>query len=132
MRKIPFIILFSLLFAGLAFALSYKQYDMIEGNANGTVDQTQAVSMEYPHTRVVFDYVSGADMATTPMTVYYQILDRGDWISAGSPDLNGTTESDLVIDIDTEGITDVKLSGNATCNATIFQWEDGMAQKFWQ
>ena len=111
-----------------AQAMNFKQYAVVEGNESST-NQTMAVSTSFPSTRVIFDQNTGA---TSGVTVYYQLLDRGDWISGGSATHNGTaTEANLVVDIDTEGITDLKFVSDQAFNATVFQFETGVTGSQW-
>lgn len=116
-----------LLFSGMAQAMNFHQYGLIEGNENST-NQIVAVDTGFPNTRIVFDH--GPDSA---VDVDYQLLERGDWISGGTATLNSTVnESNLVIDINSEGISDLRFVGSGAFNATIFQYESGMPAKHWQ
>jgi len=112
-----------LLLVGLAQALKLATYDAITLNGSST-NQTQEVDEHYTNTRCVFSYNASANMTATPMTVYYQLFNSGSWISAGSPTLNGTSESNLVVDIDSVGVTDLKFSGNATGTVVPAQYEE--------
>jgi len=116
-----------LLLANSALGMNAHQYGLIQGNENST-DQLIAVDTAYPNTRIVFD--AGPDAAPT---IYYQLLDRGDWINKGSATLNGTVnESNLVIDISSEGVSDLIFESDSPFNATILQFEKGMPAKHWQ
>lgn len=118
----------ALLLVGPVQAMNAHQYGVIEGNEDGTTNQTVAVDTGYPNTRIVFDH--GPNAAPT---VYYQLLDRGDWYTAGSATLNSTVnESNLVIDINSEGVSDLEFESDSPFNATIFQYESGMPAKHWQ
>ena len=133
MRHIERLLLALLLLAvlaGTAQALKLLRYDAITLNG-GSANQTLSLDEHYPDTRLIFSYEAGTDMTATPMTVYYELLDSEDWISAGSPDLNGTTESDLVIDIGSVGVTGIKLVGNATGTVKPVQYEEGVNKAHW-
>jgi hypothetical protein len=45
--------------------------------------------------------------------------------------LNATSESDLVIDIDSVGVTDLKFVGNATGTVWPVQYEEGVNKAHW-
>lgn len=131
MKRLLLAFLVLLFLCSSVYALKLVRYDTITLNGSST-NQTISVDEHYPETRLIFSYNASANMTATPMTVYYELLDSEDWISAGSPTLNGTTEADIVIDISSVGVTDVIFEGNATGTVKPLQYEEGLDKTHWQ